>query len=329
MIPVSFVKMPSILSIQYMNERDFLYEVKGLSEFSSPSTLRSWVSENKERFMSKLEETGAILFSDIPVKDAKEFDHFVSMFNLKVFTYKQSLSNAVRINKTDKVFTANEAPKEVEIYLHHELAQTPAYPKYIFFLCTSASQVGGETPICRSDYLYSKILEQDPGLMKRFEDFGVIYNSIMPNGDDLNSGQGRSWQKTLGVNTKTAAEKEISRLGYSCEWIDRDCLAVTTRVFQATKTLTGGNKSFFNQVLAASLGWKNNSSLGLPPVVFGNGDWIREESIRRMSDAARSLTLVRKWSEREILMVDNHRVMHGRKPFSGSKPREVLVSLTA
>ena len=287
------------------------------------------MSENKERFMSKLEETGAILFSDLPVKDAKEFDHFVSMFNLKAFTYKQSLSNAVRINKTDKVFTANEAPKEVEIYLHHELAQTSAYPKYIFFLCTSASQVGGETPICRSDYLYSKILEQDPGLMKKFEDFGVIYNSIMPNGDDLNSGQGRSWQKTLGVNTKTAAEKEISRLGYSCEWIDKDCLAVTTRVFQATKTLTGGNKSFFNQVLAASLGWKNNSSLGLPPVVFGNGDWIREESIRLMSDAARSLTLVRKWSEREILMVDNHRVMHGRKPFSGSKPREVLVSLTA
>ena len=321
--------MPSILSIQYMNELDFLYEVKGLSEFSSPSTLRSWVSENKERFISKLEETGAILFSDLPVKDAKEFDHFVSMFNLKVFTYKQSLSNAVRINKTDKVFTANEAPKEVEIYLHHELAQTPFYPKYIFFLCTSASQFGGETPICRSDYFYSTMLEQDPGLMKKFEDFGVIYNSIMPNGDELDSGQGRSWQKTLGADTKAAAEKKIRDLGYSCEWIEKDCLAVKTRVFQAIKTLTDGNKSFFNQVLAASLGWKNKSSLGLPPVAFGNGDWIREESIRRMSDAARSLTLVRKWSAGDILMVDNHRVMHGRRPFSGSKPREVLVSLTA
>ena len=312
-----------------MNELDFLYEVKGLSEFSSPPTLRNWVSQNKERFMSKLEETGAILFSDLPVKDAKEFDQFVSMFNLKAFTYKQSLSNAVRINKTDKVFTANEAPKEVEIFLHHELAQTPFYPKYIFFLCTSASQFGGETPICRSDYFYSTMLEQDPGLMKKFEDFGVIYNSIMPNGDELDSGQGRSWQKTLGAVTKAAAEKKIRDLGYSCEWIEKDCLAVKTRVFQAIKTLTDGNKSFFNQVLAASLGWKNQSSLGLPPVAFGNGDWIREESIRRMSDAARSLTLVRKWSAGDILMVDNHRVMHGRKPFSGSKPREVLVSLTA
>ena len=33
-IPVSFEKMPSILSIQYMNELDFLYKVQGLSEFS-------------------------------------------------------------------------------------------------------------------------------------------------------------------------------------------------------------------------------------------------------------------------------------------------------
>ena len=210
MIPVSFVKMPSILSIQYMNERDFLYEVKGLSEFSSPSTLRSWVSENKERFISKLEETGAILFSDLPVKDAKEFDQFVSMFNLKAFTYKQSLSNAVRINKTDKVFTANEAPKEVEIYLHHELAQTPFYPKYIFFLCTSASQFGGETPICRSDYFYSTMLEQDPGLMKKFEDFGVIYNSIMPNGTNWIQGKEGAGRKLSVLTQKPRLKKKYA-----------------------------------------------------------------------------------------------------------------------
>ena len=323
------MKTPSIRSIQYMNEHNFLYEVRCQSELSSPAALESWVRENKERFVSKLEETGAILFTGLSVKNAKDFDHFVSMFDFKVFTYKQSLSNAVRINKTDKVFTANEAPKEVEIYLHHELAQTPAYPKYIFFLCASASKVGGETPICRSDHLYSKIMAQDPALIKKFEDFGVIYNSIMPNGNELNSGQGRSWQKTLGARTKAAAEKKIKGLGYSCEWVDKDYLAVTTRVFQATKMLTGGDKSFFNQVLAASLGWKNKSSLGLPPVTFGNGDRLREDCVNSLFDAAKSLTLLRKWSDGDILVIDNHRVMHGRKPFSGNKPREVLVSLTA
>jgi hypothetical protein len=321
--------MPLILFIQFMSERGFLHEVTVHSKLSSQQALENWICEKKDYLISKLEKTGAILFSGLPVKDANDFDHFVSTFQFKAFTYGESLSNAVRINKTDKVLTANEAPREIEIYLHHELAQTPVYPRYIFFFCTSASELGGETPICRSDHLYSKILEEDPELMKKFEKFGVIYNSIMSNGDELDSGQGRSWQKTLGAATKEKAEKNLHNLGYKWKWMNKDELLVTTRVFKAVKTLTGGTKSFFNQVLAASLGWKNNSTLALPPVLFGNGDLIREPSIRLVSEAAESITLLRKWSDGDILMIDNHRVMHGRKPFSGNKTREVLVSLTA
>ena len=165
--------------------------------------------------------------------------------------------------------------------------------------------------------------------MKKFEDLGVIYNSVMSNGDELDSGQGRSWQKTLAACTKVEAEKKLITLGYAWEWVDKDDLVVSTRVFQAIKRLASGKKSFFNQVLAASLGWKKNSSLALPPVVFGNGTLISEESIQLISEAAESLTLLRKWSDGDILIVDNHKIMHGRKPFSGSKKREILVSLTA
>ncbi len=312
-----------------MNELGFLQRIEGHFEHSSKPALKSWIRENKDYLISKLETTGAILFCDTPLKDANDFDHFVSSFNFDRFTYKDSLSNAVRLDKTDKVFTANEAPKEIEIYLHHELAQTPVYPRYIFFFCASASERGGETPMCRSDYLYSKILEEDPELMKKFEDLGVIYNSIMSNGDELDSGQGRSWQKTLAACTKVEAEKKLITLGYAWEWVDKDDLVVSTRVFRAIKRLASGKKSFFNQVLAASLGWKKNSSLALPPVVFGNGTLISEESIQLISEAAESLTLLRKWSDGDILIVDNHKIMHGRKPFSGSKKREILVSLTA
>ena len=323
------MRTPLILSILFMSELGFLHEVTGHSKLSSQLALENWICEKKDHLISKLESTGAILFSGMPVKDANDFDHFVSTFQFRAFTYEESLSNAVRINKTDKVFTANEAPREIEIYLHHELAQTPVYPRYIFFFCTSASELGGETPLCRSDHLYSRLLEEDSALMKKFEEFGVIYNSIMSNGDELDSGQGRSWQKTLGAATKAKAEKNLHNLGYKWKWINKDELLVTTRVFKAVKTLTGGTKSFFNQVLAASLGWKNNSTLALPPVLFGNGDLIREPSIRLVSEAAESITLLRKWSDGDILMIDNHRVMHGRKPFSGNKTREVLVSLTA
>ena len=311
-----------------MTNQPFLQEVENDSGLNNLKSTQDWLKENKIFIELKLEEHGAIIFKDIPVKTAEDFDQFVSTFNYETFTYEESLSNAVRINKTDKVFTANEAPREVEIFLHHEMAQTPTYPKNIFFFCKSASETGGETPLCRSDQLYEALLKADKALVESFEKFGVIYNSIMSSGDELISGQGRSWQKTLGVSSKNDAEAKLSKLGYSWNWIEDDNLSVTTKTLQATKELGNGQKSFFNQVIAASLGWKKNSENQIAPVRFGNGEEIKESYIELISELAQSLTLLRSWKDHDILLIDNYRVMHGRKPFAGNKNREVLVSLT-
>ena len=311
-----------------MTNQPFLQEVENDSGLNNLKSTQDWLKENKIFIELKLEEHGAIIFKDLPVKTAEDFDQFVSTFNYDTFTYEESLSNAVRINKTDKVFTANEAPREVEIFLHHEMAQTPTYPKNIFFFCKSASEAGGETPLCRSDQLYEALLRADKTLVESFEKFGVIYNSIMSSGDELISGQGRSWQKTLGVSSKNDAEEKLSKLGYSWNWIEDDNLSVTTKTLQATKELGNGQKSFFNQVIAASLGWKKNSENQIAPVRFGNGEEIKESYIELISELAQSLTLLRSWQDHDILLIDNYRVMHGRKPFAGNKNREVLVSLT-
>ena len=311
-----------------MTNQPFLQEVENDSGLNNLKSTQDWLKENKIFIELKLEEHGAIIFKDLPVKTAEDFDQFVSTFNYETFTYEESLSNAVRINKTDKVFTANEAPREVEIFLHHEMAQTPTYPKNIFFFCKSASETGGETPLCRSDQLYEALLKADKALVESFEKFGVIYNSIMSSGDELISGQGRSWQKTLGVSSKNDAEEKLSKLGYSWNWIEDDNLSVTTKTLQATKELGNGQKSFFNQVIAASLGWKKNSENQIVPVRFGNGEEIKESYIELISELAQSLTLLRSWQDHDILLIDNYRVMHGRKPFAGNKNREVLVSLT-
>tara|TARA_B100001939_G_scaffold7495_1_gene6901 strand:- start:336 stop:791 length:456 start_codon:yes stop_codon:yes gene_type:complete len=151
----------------------------------------------------------------------------------------------------------------------------------------------------------------------------------MSSGDELISGQGRSWQKTLGVSSKNGAEAKLSKLGYSWNWIEGDNLSVTTKTLKATKELGNGKKSFFNQVIAASLGWKKNSENQIAPVRFGNGAEIKQYCIELISELAQSLTLLRSWQDRDILLIDNYRVMHGRKPFSGNKNREVLVSLTS
>jgi len=320
--------MPLIPSFQSMIDNFFLKELKNDKGLESIDSTQAWINKNKVSIENFLEEHGVILFSDFPVKNAENFDHFVTAFNFETFTYEKSLSNAVRINKTDKVFTANEAPKEIEIFLHHEMAQTPIYPHRIFFFCKSTSEKGGETPLCRSDHLYDAIYRENESLLKNFEKYGVIYNSIMSDGDELVSGQGRSWQKTLGVKNKNEAEIKLAQLGYEWTWMQGNNLSVTTCTFEAIKTLKDGRKSFFNQVIAASLGWKKSSENEVSPVRYGNGDEIDLSAIDLIAELANSLTFLRSWEENDILLVDNFRVMHGRKPFSGRKAREILVSLT-
>ena len=94
-----------------------------------------WVKQNQQQFDELLDKSGAVLFRGFPIDSAETFDSFSASFGYPNFTYKESFSNAVRINFTERVFTANEAPKEVEIYLHNEMAQTPIYPDKIFFFC--------------------------------------------------------------------------------------------------------------------------------------------------------------------------------------------------
>ena len=118
--------------------------------------------EHLVTLMEQLATHGAILFRGCGVTDAQAFDAFVAGFGLPNFAYHESLSNAVRHNRTPRVFTANEAPQDVEIFLHHEMAQTPYYPCHLFFFCEQAAVAGGATPLCRSDVRREKLTQHLP-----------------------------------------------------------------------------------------------------------------------------------------------------------------------
>jgi hypothetical protein len=98
----------------------------------------AWVGAHRGELIVRVERVGAILFRGFPVVTDRDFDAFVAAFGLAEFPYEDSLSNAVRVSRTPRVFTANEAPPSVTIRLHHELAQTPTHPAKLF-LCETAA----------------------------------------------------------------------------------------------------------------------------------------------------------------------------------------------
>ena len=207
------------------------------------------------------------------------------------------------------------------------MAQTSSYPEKIFFCCLSPAAEGGATPLCRSDKVYETLNDVHPKWLSKFESLGLKYTTLMPNSDELASGQGRGWRSTLSAQDMNAAEERLKVLNYSWEWQENGSLLATTPSLPATTELSDGKISFFNQIIAAYRGWKTEESMSLPAVTFGNGEHIDEIILNTISDIAERFTTTLEWEPGDVALVDNKRVMHGRHPYSGKKKREVVVCL--
>ena len=167
-------------SFQSMTDKNFPVEFQIEAGITDAKSAASWLSSERGRLLSILACDGAVLLRGLPLSNALDFDACVVALELENFTYSESLSNAVRINKTERVFTANEAPSEVEIFLHHEMAQTPTYPSKLLFFCEHSSDTGGSTPLCQSDRLLKQLLDRVPQLVDDLEGKGVQYTNVMP-----------------------------------------------------------------------------------------------------------------------------------------------------
>lgn len=303
--------------------------VENKPNFTSLADCIEWVKANKEELEAELIHAGSLLFRGFPIDSAETFDEFSAAFGYDNFTYKESLSNAVRINFTERVFTANEAPKEAEIYLHHEMAQTPIYPSKLFFFCMSAADQGGATPICRSDALFSELSKQNQALADDFEAKGLKYTTTMPGVDDAKSAQGRSWKSTLSVDTVEAAEAKLAELGYSYKWNEDGSLEATTPVLPAVLERENGRKVFFNQLIAAYMGWKGVRENPSSAITFGDGSHISKEDLELVNSLAAQFTFDLQWQDGDVAIIDNYMAMHGRRPYTGDRKRQVLVALAA
>jgi alpha-ketoglutarate-dependent taurine dioxygenase len=287
----------------------------------------SWITERRHELLRQAGDHGAILFRGFPLSTAEDFDRFVSAFDVANFAYDDSLSNAVRVNKTPRVFTANEAPPSVTIFLHHEMAQTPVYPSRLFFFCEQAAGFGGATPICRSDVLWERLAAKCPDFARDCESKGLRYTNVMPAQNDANSGMGRSWQSTLRATTREAAEQRLRTLGYSWQWLADGSLRATTPVLPAVRKLPNGRKSFFNQLIAASMGWKDTRNDPSKSITFGDGTPLDREAVHTAARLGDELSFDIPWHKGDVALVDNYVTMHGRRTFTGT--RKVLASLVA
>ncbi len=295
-------------------------------DLTRPQDAASWLHREREALLARTGNSGALLLRGLPIASAQDFHECVEALDLGRFRYRESLSNAVRVDRTDLVFTANEAPPEATIRLHHELAQTPAHPRHLLFFCEAAAEEGGATALCRSDQLHDEIKRDHPEFLAVAASEGVVYRHVMPADDDPDSSMGRSWRSTLNADTRVAAENKLAGLGYTSAWLPEDELEVTTPTLPAVLALPDGRRTFFNQIVATR-SWKDTRNDPSRAVRLGGGGEIPISLRDDLAERTDALAVDLDWQNGDVAIIDNHLVQHGRRPFVGK--RSVLVAFGA
>jgi hypothetical protein len=205
------------------------------------------------------------------------------------------------------------------------MAQTLTFPGALFFFCEKAAESGGATPICRSDLTLKTLETQNPTFVAKLRRVGVKYRNSMPSEANHESGQGRSWKDTLTVNSAHEAEEKLVALGYQFNWLEDGGLSVQTPALAAVDHFGRGKDVFFNQIVAAAAGWTVAADDKEPRLCFGDDSPIEHADLAGTIKAAYQHTVDLKWQTGDVALLDNLKVMHGRRPFEGS--RSVLASL--
>jgi acyl-CoA synthetase (AMP-forming)/AMP-acid ligase II/alpha-ketoglutarate-dependent taurine dioxygenase/acyl carrier protein len=287
--------------------------------------LVEWASANKEQVNNLLLEHGALLFRGFPVKEIAQFEAFCKATTNTLLEYKNG--STPRSQVSGNVYTSTEFPADRSIPMHNEMSYSTAWPLKLWLHCVIASETGGETPLCDSVKFYSRLSQ---ATRDKFAEKGVLYVRNYGEGFDV------PWQKVFETDDKAKVEAFCKESGIELEWLSGDRLRTKQKCQGVSKHWKTGETIFMNQAhlfnMHALRPDERKSMLeafkkeDLPRnSYYGDGTDIEDATLDEIQRVYDETSIAFPWLAGDVVMVDNMRVAHGRRPFTGK--RRIVVAL--
>jgi alpha-ketoglutarate-dependent taurine dioxygenase len=283
---------------------------------SRPNTIE-WLEQNRTLLDKRLNEKGVVLLRGTNFNTIADFDAFISALGEKL-SYKYR--STPRSELQGKVFTSTNYPATETIPLHNENAFSTRYPSKIIFGCHVAPETGGATTLADSYLVYNLIPVE---IKEKFVRLGVKYVRNMGVGFDLH------WHEVFQTEDKNFVQQMCTELGLSFSW--QGGILRTEQTLPAIKQVPGSELNvWFNQAhLFHYSSIPNDISTwllgmfgeeGLPRnAYYGDGSPIEIEVLTVISQIYEQCLRSFSWEQRDLLIIDNIRVAHGRAPFTGDR----------
>lgn len=259
---------------------------------------------------------GAVLLRGFDC-DAAGFERFTTLFCER---FHASPARANLPGESSDGTTTRAPEVNFSLLAHNEASYRPFEPPHLaFFLCLEApSRPGGETLLVDGRAFLARMPE---ALMKRFLDEGVIFESRWAPA---------RWQAELGVaDPASLAELESKIAGLELS-LDGEMLIYRCRR-TAIQADGQGVPVFANAILAhlpevRHPAYRDAKPYGKPgnQVYFGDGEPLSDAVVNTLVDIQDETGYAHRLRRNDLLVIDNSRVMHGRRFMEGDCPRVLL-----
>lgn len=281
-----------------------------LPEFTPPSGRQLSENTTRELILSKLSSDGYCLLRDFD----SSCETFSAMMRGLCSEVTYDPARETLGDRVQKVDAGVEA-----IGLHIENGNTPNIPQIAAFHCTLAARSGSATTVCDGAALLEAF---DPATRDYFS-HPITVTRRLPEA---------VWKAYLArelpgnfapadITTDHAESAAESRADISVKWHDDSSLTLGVTFDPIRTRWLSDRSAFANALLGPSFNYDR------PIYTFEDGSEVSRQILANVADLAETLTHEIPWQDGDIAILDNWRVMHGRRAILDAGHRELFISL--
>lgn len=332
-------------------ERTLPYLVAAPRGALSSEPLTAFVTAHLPELREALLVHGAVLLRGFQLTQAEAFAEVAELVGGPLGSQYEGPSPRKLLSGS--VYTASEVPGPMVVAEHAEMSYLPEMPRHLFFWCKTPAAVGGATTLADGRRV---LAELDPARVGPLLEapLRIRRRHARPRGfhDPFEL---KRWPSTFGAGDLSALSARLAALGVTARFEADGALTLESRQPAVRAHPETKERAWLNHLLvfhasapAATLesAVRNERDLraaALYPVAYAyrklmpllgrevatdvrldDGAPISDETLGYVRSVVDRVAVPVQWQRGDLVIVDNHLVLHGRRPFWGK--REVAVA---
>jgi alpha-ketoglutarate-dependent taurine dioxygenase len=262
-----------------------------------------------------LEKHGAVVFTGFRVDEAS---FRAAAEELGTRFYNMALDPRIREVITPDGVVAGVLKGMSALPLHMERGYSPLKPELVMFHVIQPSPSGGQSLLCHGDRVLEALTRET---RDRFRTHRIRYHHTW---------EPEAWRSRYGATQDEVIRTLGARPDVPEVRFDGDLLHYTYVAFAVARSRLGGSEAFVNNLEGM---WElmhgpreTRRAVHEHTMVFENGDPITQELIDEIHAAVTGVTEERALAACDVILIDNYRVMHGRRAFAGARVMHTIMA---